>query len=454
MDDVIRPRASAARKAAHALPTDNLTTFIGPDRVQHPDPVMAALLPRRPNRQRSGSPSGRRVTRGETFGEKPALYDMKYHPMDAIMRPAYAKKVAVELSSALTNGKRSPKKGKCIRPTPVVPSARPFTEPPRPDNATNNMAGVAGWKFLDHIDRMIYRFQKGAPPNGNTLPLKWSEALQMLRSAPCVLDSSEKAIQDRDTLRKRYTTIWQGLHAHDNIGVEPSIAEHWTLHYAEDFDVYDYNAGDKYFNHRCQSIVRPALLETASTGNSDDEDHSLNGSLNDEAGYVRQSMGELEGSETEIIASMQNSIPANIDMIGLNELTPMFSSSNRSADDTEKQSDGNDRQMLTCFRNKATAKAKETIVKFKDEPESEEEVGLSLTPHKLDGNLDDDDTQSNEEIRLPFRRRPNSRSTDFSVLEDQPGNTPRIKRMVARNPMSPGTDIPKENLRERSPSEE
>lgn len=52
------------------------------------------------------------------------------------------------------------------------------------------------------------------------------------------------------------------------------------------------------------------------------------------------------------------------------------------------------------------------------------------------------------EPRRPLHGRFNITSTaehTFSVLEDQPGNTPKIKRQVAMYPKSPGTDLPKEN---------
>ena len=47
----------------------------------------------------------------------------------------------------------------------------------------------------------------------------------------------------------------------------------------------------------------------------------------------------------------------------------------------------------------------------------------------------------------PRKRKGRPKESDFiHIHEDQPGDTPRINRIVARNLVSPGTDIPKENL--------
>ena len=45
------------------------------------------------------------------------------------------------------------------------------------------------------------------------------------------------------------------------------------------------------------------------------------------------------------------------------------------------------------------------------------------------------------------KRKSRSKSSDFiQVHEDQPGRTPLVKKIVANHPLSPGTDLPKENL--------
>ena len=57
--------------------------------------------------------------------------------------------------------------------------------------------------------------------------------------------------------------------------------------------------------------------------------------------------------------------------------------------------------------------------------------------------------------RKIFKRstRAKSSSVEFHVHEDQPGNTPLIKKQVARHPKSPGTDLKKENLGHLSQAE-
>ena len=80
--------------------------------------------------------------------------------------------------------------------------------------------------------------------------------------------------------------------------------------------------------------------------------------------------------------------------------------------------------------------------------------GFQATNKAMQGHL------PNEAIPLPIKR-PKSKkrkaplelSTSVSVHEDTPGGTPRIRHIIANNPPSPGTDIPKENLQNENEAE-
>ena len=56
-------------------------------------------------------------------------------------------------------------------------------------------------------------------------------------------------------------------------------------------------------------------------------------------------------------------------------------------------------------------------------------------------------------VEIRTRKRKSRADVAISVHEDLPGRTPLVKKIVAMNPSSPGTDIPKENLEEDGSAE-
>ncbi|KAL9004979.1 MAG: hypothetical protein Q9188_002227 [Gyalolechia gomerana] len=489
IDDVLRPAASAARKAAHGLDTRRLsttsdsTTFIedaeDSDNTQEganlkPSPKTCAAVtgpfaspPRRPVPPRSGSPSGRRITRAEVNGERPVLYDMRHHPMDVVTRPAAAKRVYEKYSSFseshLTSPGTTPRVERPPKESSVPPSAPDVaegsggiifsqwpitaTEIPiitpatTPNQGMTKKPATSLWKSLSNFERLMYRFQKGAPVDSSTLPMLWkNEALAL--QAIFGIDASDSQVE---VIQNQYAGLHRRLQVDFGAGQEPSEIEDWTLHYAEDFDVYDLGVGNKYFKYRGDSVVQPPFhracdwivcridgenkvqevnvnesdnprsqeglrgghgeRETGSETTDNGDGHG--GSYNDAEGYLRQSRGRYDddlliedNAEDELIASMQNSASAIVeDVMGINELAPMFPSSSGPNEDEDSEPAVRQRPLNWRSRNRATR-------------------------------------------------------SNFSVHEDEPGSTPRIKRQVAMNPRSPGTDIPKENLPERSASEE
>ncbi|KAI4252619.1 MAG: hypothetical protein L6R42_007893, partial [Xanthoria sp. 1 TBL-2021] len=341
MDDITRPAAAAARRAAHGLydtsrsSTTSDSTIINqsddssddsmddtsareveahvkairqPARPEsgilsdlrssrRPDnnasrprePTSSLDLTRRPVRARSGSPSNRRVTRGDVHGEKVVQYSAKHHPMDDIIRPKQAKKVlartaAIANSSASVIG--SPKSPKVSKPEP-------------PYEAVSEL----GWKSLNVQDRLLFSLQKAE---------------------------------------------------------EPANKEDQEFIYAEAFDLYDHEAGQKYWKHRMDNIASldtwvrmdEAAIETTDAGidvtdeNNDDEDdlgiRGGYGSYNDAEGYVRQSHGVLDSetqdsTEIEVLFSLRNQLSAHIDdILELDELSQRFHSSADHDDESRK----------------------------------------------------------------------------------------------------------------------
>ncbi|KAL8938831.1 MAG: hypothetical protein Q9211_003020 [Gyalolechia sp. 1 TL-2023] len=559
MDDILRPAASAARKAAHGLDTrrsstaSDSTTFVedaqDPDRTDDgaslkPSPEIPqthvsllepfASLLRRPIPPRSGSPSARRITRAEVHGERPVLYDMRHHPMDVVIRPAAAKRVYEKYSSVsestssgtILRVARPPntaeeklEHSEASKDSSVSPSApddaegldgtrfsqRPITTAEVPiitpgasftlTQDTTRKPATSLWKSLSDSERLMFLFQKGAPVDSSTLPVSWDDQARALQ-ALFGIDASTSATAVRSqvaAIRNQYAGLHRRLQEDFGADPEPSKMEDWTLHYAEDFGVYDLEVGDKYFQYRGDGVVQPpfhracdwtvckpnvslrggtaeaardrpdgtpsgtntavgtqarrkcADSDPTVNGHTDSEnhepglnanesdgprmhkglrdgeeereagsetgesgdDHGHGGPYNDAEGYLRQSRARYDddllvedGAEDELIASMQNPVSRMVeDVMGISELAPMLRSSS--------------------------------------------------SPHE------DEDSEP-VVWKRPLNRRSRKRATgsNFSVHEDEAGSTPRIKRQVAMNPRSPGTDIPKENLRERSASEE
>lgn len=586
MDDILRPAASAARKAAHGLDrrrpstTSESATFVedtegsdDEDREDHPKTRAAvseafASPPRRPVPLRSGSPSCRRITRAEVNGEKPVLYDMKHHPMDIVTRPAAAKRVYKRYSSFpnVTSPGMAPKSqpsktakerhkhSKAYEHAPTIDiaddsDAAPVSDLPTTISPTPKTAPSAGsskseqdttatsvislWKSVPHSDRLLYNLQKGAPINSTAPPLSWHDATEELQAILGIDFTAFGVGHDGQVtaVRTHYADFHRRLQEDYGADQEPAEMGDWTLDYAEGFNVYDFEVGDKYFKSRSDRVVQEPFYRayewipcqpkagsqhgtveaashpsdhsdssistpngtntvaetqadihcenvksrhtdgenkeneeqnadeepsdlpnqgllsdegesTAGPGTADSEDgHRLVSSYNDAEGYLRQSRGQYdndllveENNEDELITIMRDSVNAIVqDVMGLGELAPMFSSSAglNGADDVVPVSEATLEEVMGAN-------------------------GMVPMFSPSAGQNEDEDSEPVVVRKRPLNRRSRNRTSDtnFSVHEDEPGNTPRIKRQIAMNPRSPGTDIPKENLLERSASEE
>ncbi|KAL8856701.1 MAG: hypothetical protein Q9178_006658 [Gyalolechia marmorata] len=424
MDDVMRPSAAAARRAAHDLlgtpgpsttsesialleQSDDSHGSIEDTNARevdaHPKPI-GQTVP-----HGSGSPSNRRGTRER--GEKPSIYDMSYHPLDDVM--------PLKKSRKPLDPKPSPKLSTTVRDT--------SSSPPRKHHQMDVV--TRSKKSMNVLARAA------AAPNGSTsIGSHASTGTSRPEYPHKTVTESELAVVPPSDMSA-------------TAALESATGGNHELHYAEGFDVYDCKVGEKYWNHRKDSIVqlgrqaiqqtgRDRLLSTANeaTGHihaektaRDDDRDSYDSSYNDAKGYIRQTLGcydseTQESPETELLASLRNQPSNSIDdMMELAELAPMFQ---------PPVEDEND------------SKGKEPI-----RPSGNSSLYAGANDHELDSG----------ERRRPLQGRFNITSTaehTFSVHEDQPGNTPKIKRQVAMYPKSPGTDIPKENWHERSPTAE
>ncbi|KAL8690530.1 MAG: hypothetical protein Q9218_004045 [Villophora microphyllina] len=218
-----------------------------------------------------------------------------------------------------------------------------------------------------------------------------------------------------------------------------------------------------------EEFAQAPLANRRSAMEDIEEGRGLFGSYNDESGYLRQVMGPFEDTQVEespedaLVASMRNEISADMDellqMHDLDSELYLASPCNPDNIDHVKERRGD--------KSKGSG---EVVINDSDntnwETESEDDnvipphIAHRLSsvhhtpPHKP---ITHGHTRYHPEPRTkpkPKTKNNASRNREFSVHEDPPNTTPKIKRQIAKNPRSPGTDVPKENMRERSPSEE
>ncbi|KAI4178044.1 MAG: hypothetical protein LQ348_005714 [Seirophora lacunosa] len=510
MDDVLRPAASAARKAARGisvvprrLSATSESTTIGDEsdgtdseshnssRQESTESTSVHSPQCRPVPPREGSPSSRRVTRAELNGEKPVMYSTKHHPADVVLRPAAAKKAMDQwvkesdrtlpattkknrsISRAANADSSAPSFGSPATPAPpsnsstidaagstTSASASTISSPTSRVDKTfpiDLKAGLTGeeikmgWRSLSEADHLIYLLQRGAA-DGRMLPMSWLDVTIALRKHFGLGDFPD-AIQAEEwveSLRGRYANVSRYLQEYFVAEPEPMVKRDRKLYYAEDLDVYGLRPGDRYFRHHGQSIVQPPSTLCIDTNEyleghvvqdllaADDESEEVkdeaegkdeneerrrgpSGYYSGEASYIRHVWGPKDqcsssegSSELEINTSMRNSISADIEGV----LDP---------DDLEELSN------ILDFSNDSCVHSGDGEIKSGKDETAHEESRQQANPHRS-------------------RRR-----TDgimFSVHEDRPGNTARVEKQVGRSRKSLGMDVPKENLRERSVSEE
>lgn len=557
MDDRLRPAAAAARKAAHGLETrqepseDGSSPFVKDSedtatesRESSPGTLVAAphtigVPLRRPVPPRSGSPSTRRVTRAEVNGEKPVMYNMKHHPMDVVLRPVAARRVMDEFSKAsddnppFTTFKQGPVSAvpKAAQEDQVVTEE---TSSPPPASSTTDESDVSlsgstvfspltpaatkkattikleatltgeemksGWRSLSEPDRIMYLLQKGASDRQSMLPHSWMDAALALRQRFELGDFSDqnRATRWTESLQGRYAVVAQYLQDYFDVDPEPTAREDWTLYYAEDFDVYDYEPGDKYFLSRKDGIVQATQSYAAKDGASGQKRHPANQKQSEETRSRPESVSDVAGNKADSTRDSAHASSSHrvshrqrkpIEEMAHPDMDPneqpfqtaqeyLESDEVQTTDGESVDEEGGNGGLLGSY-NDAEAYIRQAMgprddySSTQESPEGEDMVTMrdsisAVIDEMLDPNesalpflppieLDVQSEDERNERRRKLNRRRKKRSKDgstFSVHEDQPGNTPKIKRQIAMNPKSPGTDVPKENLHERSAGEE
>lgn len=542
MDDVLRPKAAAKRRA-YDHPPQQLSDDESERASDEDSDLDIPKTGQKPITYPQTTPERHRTTRAETLGGKPVDYDMKHHPMDDVLRPKAAAKRSVWFKS-ISPTTLSQKVAKASKTTSIAKNdpKNPFTKPT-----------VTDWKKLQAFDRRVYLLQKGSPINGNTLPLKWFKVVEALIEDGFFTREQLKAWGGVEALKSRYESVRKGIEEFFEAKPEPTNKMGWQVCHAEGFDVYNKGVGKKYWPSHGDSIVCPpstketeeAFIKQADGDNPEGEyDQPEVANFNNtrfvNADNNKTNGGELQSQGDETVAAVHNhdraisevSSTLYHDAKQVLEAEDRLMESMRSAPSSEIGAPMMDDDELEAILGDMTTPATEAVqsessilssslsdpktslLERRQNIRQQRSAGYNaaiapkspgiptkspLPLHEVDAiesttvavvppsvlkaarrleqqiaqsesskqsprgksvsanssNTANTDTLATDEC-LPSRKAPRkvykrsarakSSSVEFQVHEDQPGNTPIIKKQVALHPKSPGTDIKKENF--------
>lgn len=546
MDDILRPNAAAKRRAYDHLPQQLSDDNESQGSSGEDSDLDIPKTVQKPITDHQTTPVRHRTTRAETLGGKPVDYDMKYHPMDDVLRPKAAAKRSVWFKSVSPTS-LSEKTAMASKTWSIAKDdpKNPFTKPT-----------VTDWKKLQAFDRRVYLLQKGSPINGNTLPLKWFKVVEALIEDGFFTREQLKAWGGVEALKSRYESVRKGIEGFFDAKPEPTNKMRWQIRHGEGFDVYGKGVGKKYWQSHGDSIVCPpsiketeeALREQADSDNGDGEHDQPEVADSNEIRTVdadndKTDAEELQSQGDETVAAVHNhdraiseaSSTSYHDVKQVLEAEDHLMESMRSAPSSEIGAPMMDDDELEAILGDMTTHITEAVQRESPIPSSSlsdpetlllecrqkisrqrstgnnaalapKSPGIpteSPLPHhevealqsttvavvppsvlKAAGRLEQQNAQlqylrksprgksvsagssktanldtlaTNEGYEgLPNRKAPRkvykrsartkSSGAEFQVHEDQPGNTPLIKKQIALHPKSPGTDIKKENF--------
>ena len=347
------------------------------------------------------------------------------------------------------------------------------------------------WAEIQDIDRRIYLLQRGAPLDSNTSPEdRTYDSLKRLlfEEGSITLDELSSG-EGTDLLRARYESVRLGLQNFFDSGPEPVNKKDWIVSNFEGFDVYDWKRGSMYWKHQLDSIVKgtkPAsspdrsgfVIQTAkrATKNSNNEpmvgiseDKSTSDATKRTVIVNLEGHGDLDGideTEENLVESMRGEYISSsmMSVAALEELlfpVEQFSDEESYQNGTvdlvseDSTSSGHPKNIPNQADKTSDAlRSVDTEAKTFDLDASYDDglaERVSLGKEETISGIKSDGGDRFGKAQLPMleirtRKRKSRADVAISVHEDLPGRTPLVKKIVAMNPSSPGTDIPKENF--------
>ncbi|KAG8527445.1 uncharacterized protein KY384_007597 [Bacidia gigantensis] len=221
----------------------------------------------------------RRSSRVRPHGYHPN-YNTRFHPADAVLKPAHAAKFLNLVSEAPPT---------VARDIPVskqqifqLQESGPEQTPPNTDmdfsdsqihfGADVTLAGfkhphcelVADYNNLTDYDRCLYTLQMGAPLESEYLPLGWPQVLQTMWDFGFI---TYDEFQDPELIEQtiaRYQGLQTSMRTFFQSRPEGSSRKNWIMFKPEGLDVYKCARGDKYWPKFINSVAQPTR---ASLGN-------------------------------------------------------------------------------------------------------------------------------------------------------------------------------------------
>ncbi|KAL9129060.1 MAG: hypothetical protein Q9217_002400 [Psora testacea] len=246
-------------------------------------------------------PHLRRSSRAQASTHQP-LYDARVHPADIVLRPARTANHTSSCTSAVSipppkhqtgegiSKKSSRALGKLDSKSTDAPARflnkSSLTEKSNPNNAHDDInlpssnslpkppnwsrgqnpyvnTRVLGWDRLQEMDKYVYSIQRGAPLNGNTLPLSWQKVKKRLYVEGYITLDELRGDEATRWLKAQYEGVRLGLQAFFKAKPEAMDKKEWTVFHVEGFDIYDKERGRKYWRHFEDSIVQPTTTTSA-----------------------------------------------------------------------------------------------------------------------------------------------------------------------------------------------
>ena len=425
------------------------------------------------------------------------LYNARYHPADAVLRPAAAAKYLSTRSQPVSPSKE-------IQSTPAKSPSRwltatqvltehsdqfPFLQP-------DAVAEPTDFQRLPNIDRRMLQLQKCVPLGAeiDIMPDTWERIRDVLHNEALTSWDQASSEQSLESIKTRYESARSAVTAYFKSDPEPGDRKAWVVFRAESFDIFDLARGQKYWPCHQKSIVsaiRGTLVQqfsdmhagSAKPEKLDSKDGEIEGPFFTVADpkHVTSPPIMLTGGQAAeqtltgvydptMSQSEHHFLPERADYAGRSVLfslergneedtrfrkqSPSMTSregspqaSIRKIVDTPSEDDGNLADFLETsldhLATGATARGSSVKVLIKNDIPPQWEAQRVKPSEDRQGQTSNEATAGRHSGRYRTRR---NLAESITIAEDAPGISPKIRRLVEFFPLSHGSDIPKENL--------
>lgn len=441
MDDLLRPNAHATLNAR----SQRLMSSYGEDSLTGPENLKdsgaevisnSGVIRNRVHISKNQpTRSSTRFARSGTQSERTVNYDMRYHPIDDVLRSKYRKSDSFWLKEVSISARASSSTG-----SPRIDFDNPLKKSISSD-----------WRDLESFDRRVYILQKGAPLQGETLPVEWTKIIETLVMEGFFTQGEFKAVGGLTALTSRYETIRLAIQGFFRSAPESVDKRDWSIRYVEDLKVFGLGSGTKYWRHQRHSIVHPRSSKIANKAQT-----ITASSEAFEDGNAARFMND-EQLTLPVLAVPYTSEEASHDPVLEGQLEGCKG-------DIDRLPDDQGHSFEEAFELLQPSIDADSIV---DTILGDPFIWSSAT-NSFPGRLESytaEAIQGDRSIPTPSDpkhlikkgnrgSKAKSSATSFQILEDEPGSTPLIRKYISMIPASPGTDIQKENFEDRrSPSD-